>query len=105
MTAESAEPPTDAELMKPNIALRFSSGKASIKAALKTLFPAQFKSPAKNPKMHIGRNLVEKYAVIRTRPESEKPRLITQNLALGDNLIAPSNNAATTYAAEYMAAR
>ena len=93
-------PPTDAERMKPRIALRFSSGRASINDALNTVFPAQLKRPARKPKMQRKTNCFEKQAAIKQGTDSEKPRLITQKRSRVVNFIAPSNNEPSAYAAE-----
>ena len=58
--ADRAVPPMDAELIKPMIAPRFSSGRASIKDASNTALPAQFKNEARNAMTHIIVKRVEK---------------------------------------------
>ena len=91
MTVESAEPPTQAAEIKPNIAPLFSSGKASNKDALKIAFPAAFKNAPINIITHIGKNRLDKYAKIKNTTEPEKPPAIPQKRALGFNFTTPSN--------------
>ena len=58
--ADKAQPPTQAALKKPRTAPRFSSGKASINEALKTVLPAQLRNDPKKAKIHNGINSVER---------------------------------------------
>ena len=52
ITVEMAEPPTHDDCTNPSIVPLFSSGRASIIEAEKTVFPAVFKSAPKNANTH-----------------------------------------------------
>ena len=92
VSAERAEPPTQAEEKAPRIAPLFSSGRASTIEALKMLLPAQLRKDAMNMVTHIGKNDDDMYVITINTTESENPIAIIQNLTLGLNFTIPSSN-------------
>ena len=87
--ADRAQPPTQAALKNPRIAPRFSSGKANISEALKTVLPAQLRNAPQKSKMHIGINSVARKANTVKTTDDEKPIAIIQNLVFALNLNIP----------------
>lgn len=70
--ADKAEPPTEAEEIKPIIAPLFFSGSASISDALNMALPAVLRKAPMKANMHIVTNSVDKYAATKNISESEK---------------------------------
>ena len=72
ITEDNAEPPTEADEIKPSIAPRFSSGRASISEALKIAFPAALRNPLINAKIQSGINcFAENVSIIKIQ-EAQK---------------------------------
>ena len=89
ITAESAEPPMQAELKNPRVAPRFSSGSASIRAEENMVFPAVLVNAPKNENRHTKTKLFDIYPATINTVCREKHIAIIQKRALELNLIIP----------------
>ena len=75
--------------MKPRIAPRFSSGRASIMEALNTELPILFKKAARTAKILTAMKLRPRYARIINTTEQTNPTAMAQNRVLGFSFRMP----------------
>ena len=92
-----------ADWKKPNIAPRFSSGRAGISDALNTVLPAQLRKAPKNTKMQVSQKIFERYAPTINKTDADNPTASIRNLVLGLNLTTLSKSTQIKDAAVHIA--